>query len=182
MSLGCAGTTSGPWSHPEHCQAFIWIEGGSYVWSPTQRLWCSAIGVEYPSGDGYSRTNESQGADTFLAMANWHLRFVPDFGQLAVPLRALAKKSAPWVWSDECSQAVHTLKERISSAFCLVPFYGGAKTIVTCDASGTAIGAMRSQVDKTGKERPVAFASRGLSPAATVFGGRARGIGVCVGC
>ncbi len=101
---------------------------------------------------------------SFLAMTNWHLRFIPDYGEIVAPLRPLVKKDATWSWTRQCAQAFITLKERISTAPVLAHFDCNAETIVTCDASGKSLGAMLSQLDKNGEERAVAFASRGLSP------------------
>lgn len=78
------------------------------------------------------------------------------------PLRQLLKKDAPWTWSLACSDAVRTLKELLTSPPVLAHFSLDCPTLVTCDASATAAGAVLSQL-QNGIEWPVAFASRAFS-------------------
>lgn len=80
------------------------------------------------------------------------------------PLCQLLWKDEPWVWTQECTEAVHTLKAQLTSPHILSHFIStSCKTMVTCDASATAIGAILSQVQK-GVEWPTAFASWALNP------------------
>ena len=101
---------------------------------------------------------------TFLGMTNYYLRFVEDYSRITESLRHLLRKEVPWVWSAECQSAFQRLKEKITSAPILAHFSSEASTFITCDASGSAIGAVLSQ-EQGGVERPVSFASNALSPA-----------------
>ncbi len=58
---------------------------------------------------------------------------------------------------------MHTLKAQLTSPPVLAHFSTSCDTLVTCDASATAIGAVLSQV-QNGVEKPIAFASRALNP------------------
>ncbi|KAG1960305.1 retrotransposable element [Pimephales promelas] len=62
-----------------------------------------------------------------------------------------------------CSEAVQTLKAQLTTPPVLAHFNPECLTLVTCDASDRAIGAVLSEV-QDGVERPVAFASRALTP------------------
>ncbi|KAJ8375478.1 hypothetical protein SKAU_G00060580 [Synaphobranchus kaupii] len=80
------------------------------------------------------------------------------------PLRELLKKDVPWVWTRACSTAVQQLKAQLTSPPVLAHFDLSSPTILTCDASNIAVGAVLSQLHR-GTEQPIAFASRALSPA-----------------
>lgn len=100
---------------------------------------------------------------SFLGMTAYYLRFLPNYSQTTAPLRQLLKKDEPWQWTTACSQSVRRLKAQLTTPPVLAHFSPDCQTLVTCDASDRAIGAVLSQV-QDGLERPVAFASRALSP------------------
>ena len=66
------------------------------------------------------------------------------------------------MWTNGEELAFQALKDLITTPSVLAHFAVGADTFVTCDASGTAVGSVLSQVAASGK-RPVAFASKALS-------------------
>ena len=78
-----------------------------------------------------------------------------------------------------CQEAFDILKERLTEAPVLVHYDPALATIVTCDSSGTAMGAVLSQVHPAGK-RPVAFASRTLSAAERKYSAGERESLACV--
>lgn len=100
----------------------------------------------------------------FVSTAAYYLKFVPEFAELCDPLRQLLRADAVWNWSPTCQANFEELKHRIQSPPVLAHFDVNLPTIVTCDASAVAIGATLSQRHRD-SERPVAFASRTLSPA-----------------
>lgn len=101
---------------------------------------------------------------SFLGMAAYYLRFMPRFSDSTAPLRLLLRKDAVWNWTQACRDAVQLIKQQLTSPPTLAHFSLCAPTLVTCDASGVALGAVLSQIHE-GVERPVAFASRALTPA-----------------
>ncbi|KAM9314785.1 LOW QUALITY PROTEIN: sodium channel and clathrin linker 1-like [Pholidichthys leucotaenia] len=101
---------------------------------------------------------------SFLGMVNFYGRFIPRYSETIEPLRALLKQDTPWVWTPACSAAVERLKQQLTLPPILAHFDPDCTTIVTCDASGSILGAVMSQV-QDGTERPVAFTSRSLSEA-----------------
>lgn len=107
-------------------------------------------------------TSASQVA-SFLGMTAYYLRFLPQYSATTAPLRKLLKQDEPWVWTPACSDAVRLLKSQLTSAPVLAHFDLASPTLVTCDASALAVGAVMSQL-QGGVERPIAFASRALSP------------------
>lgn len=100
---------------------------------------------------------------SFLGMTAYYLRFLPQYSATTAPLRKLLKRDEPWLWTSACSDAVRLLKSQLTSPPILAHFDLASPTLVTCDASAMAIGAVMSQLHG-GIERPIAFASRALSP------------------
>ena len=100
----------------------------------------------------------------FICTATYYMKFVPSFAEIAAPLRERLKQDSIWSWTSECQRAFDRLKLMISNPPILAHFDVEATTVVSCDASGSAIGGCLSQI-KDGVERPVAFASRSLSAA-----------------
>jgi hypothetical protein len=100
----------------------------------------------------------------FVGMASYYLKFISGFAELCEPLRRLMKADAVWNWSPECQRCFTELKRRLTCPPVLAHFDTLASTVVTCDSSSVALGACLSQQHHDG-ERPIAFASRTLSPA-----------------
>jgi hypothetical protein len=86
---------------------------------------------------------------SFLGLAGYYRRFIPDFSRIAKPMTELLKKGVKFVWSEACEEAFHTLRQHLTSA----PFE------VFCDASGTGLGCVLMQ-----EGRVIAYASRALRP------------------
>ena len=100
---------------------------------------------------------------SFLGMTAFYLRFLPQYSATTAPLRQLLKHGEPWFWTSVCSDAVRLLKSQLTTPPVLAHFDPASPTLVTCDASAMPIGAVMSQL-QGGVERPIAFASRALSP------------------
>ncbi|XDV43040.1 hypothetical protein PO909_011592 [Leuciscus waleckii] len=92
-----------------------------------------------------------------------YLRFLPQYSRTTAPLRQLPKKEEPRNWTAACTEAVRTLKSQLTTLPVLAHFNPDSKTIVTCNASTQALGAVLLQ-EQDGVERPVAFTSRALTP------------------
>ena len=100
---------------------------------------------------------------SFLGATNYYLKFVPHYSDITEPLRRLLRKNTQWEWTDECIEACEKLKHMLTSSPILAHYNAEAKTLVTCDASAVSIGAVLSQIQPDGSERPVAYLSRSLS-------------------
>lgn len=100
---------------------------------------------------------------SFLGMTAYYMRFLPQYSTVTAPLRMLLKHDAPWVWTPDCQAAFDDLKQLLTTSPVLAHFQLECPTVVTCDASAVALGAVLSQF-QDGVEKPVAFASRALSP------------------
>ena len=101
---------------------------------------------------------------SFLGMTNYHSKFVSNYSELTEPLRRLLRKGTAWEGSQAQQAAFESLKSRLVQPPVLAHYDPDLPTIVTCDASAVALGAVLSQLHDNG-ERPVAFASTSLSAA-----------------
>ncbi|XP_049874494.1 uncharacterized protein K02A2.6-like [Pectinophora gossypiella] len=102
---------------------------------------------------------------SFLGLVNYYRDFVPGASTILSPLYDLLKKGVKWCWTDVHSDAFNKIKKCLASEKVLAHFNSGAKIILTVDASPYGLGAILSQVDSNGTERPVSYASRTLSAA-----------------
>ena len=55
---------------------------------------------------------------SFLGLAGYYRRFIPDFSRIAKPMMELLKKGAKFVWDDKCEEAFHTLRVQLTTAQC----------------------------------------------------------------
>ena len=103
---------------------------------------------------------------TFLGLTGYYRRFIPNYATVAQPLTKLTSKEYcnNFVWTDECTAAFDKLKQLLCSApiLCYPDF--DREFILQTDASDVGLGAVLSQIDKSGNEHVVAYASRTLSP------------------
>lgn len=54
--------------------------------------------------------------ETFMGMANFYLKFIPNSFEMCSSLNELRKKGVPWKWTPKCSEAKKNIKEAIVSA------------------------------------------------------------------
>ena len=102
---------------------------------------------------------------SFLGLANFYRKFMKDYSKTVAPLNDLLKKGASLEqWSTQHDAAFTSVKTLLTTSPTLVPFSRNAHTIVHCDASEEAIGAVLTQ-DHGGDYHPVAYESRKLTAA-----------------
>ena len=96
---------------------------------------------------------------SFLGLASYYRKFIPQFARVAGPLHDLTKKDFPWKWGIREQQAFSTLKERLSNApILLLPDPELPYTVIT-DASNDACGAVLMQDHGRGLQ-PISYLSR----------------------
>lgn len=99
---------------------------------------------------------------TFMGLANYFHKHIPKFAHIATPLTDLLRGDGigkEFTLSQEAREAFHTLKDRLTSTPVLALPDFSKEFRVTTDASKYAMGMMLSQIDDSGKERPIAFES-----------------------
>ena len=102
---------------------------------------------------------------SFLGLASYFRRFVPDFSSLAAPLNNLTKPSIQFKWTALENESFNTLKSLLINPPILVHPNMQKPFIVTADASTYGIGGILSQLDEQNNERAIAFMSKKLTPA-----------------
>jgi hypothetical protein len=102
---------------------------------------------------------------SFLGLLGYYRRFIENFSSIALTLSELTKGNVKFEWNSKCEESFRKLKEIITSDRVLaLPDYD-KDFVVTCDASGYAVGASLQQEDERKRLRPVAFFSKKLSEA-----------------
>uniref|UniRef100_A0A8R1INL0 RT_RNaseH_2 domain-containing protein n=1 Tax=Caenorhabditis japonica TaxID=281687 RepID=A0A8R1INL0_CAEJA len=94
-----------------------------------------------------------------------------NFSKIAVPLTPLTSPKTAWRWEEEQEMAFQQLINKICEAPVLIQpdveaaLNGDKPFLIYTDASKQGIGAVLAQEDKDGKQYPIAFSSKSLSPA-----------------
>ena len=91
-------------------------------------------------------------------------KFLRNLYSLLAPLYKLLERKTHWIWGKEQQIAFDKAKAQLTSSCLLMHFDPSKEVILSCDASPYGVGAVLSHQTEGG-ERPVAFASRSLSPA-----------------
>jgi hypothetical protein len=113
--------------------------------------------------DAYPVPKTISDVRSFVSLASYYRRFVKNFAHVSKPLTQMLEKGKEFHWDLDCQHAFDTIKGKLSSETRLqLPDFSKPFRLA-CDASGVAIGAVLSQLDEDGKEKPIAFASKVLS-------------------
>jgi hypothetical protein len=96
---------------------------------------------------------------SFLGLAGYYRRFIPDFSRIAKPITELLKKESKFVWGQKCEDAFHALRQHLTTTPVLAQPDSSKPFDVYCDASGTGLGCVLMQ-----DNRVIAYASRALRP------------------
>ena len=100
----------------------------------------------------------------FVGMVKYLAKFLPDLSDISEPLRRLTHKDTEWCWTEEQSQAFHTIKQRLTTAPILTYFDPKVVTEGQGDASEKGLGFVLLQ-----NGHPITYASRALTPAETRY-------------
>ena len=100
---------------------------------------------------------------SFIGLANYYRRFVPNFSDLVAPLTDLTAKKLPRMmkWSREAEEAFMGIKKALCAHPVLTVPDLNKEFVVQTDASEVGLGAVLSQVQK-GEEHPILYSSRKL--------------------
>src|SRR6201996_9105894 len=101
---------------------------------------------------------------SFMQFCNFYRTLIPNFADITVPFNELAKKNAPFVWTERQEQAFKTLKDRVINGVTLLLPIDGAKFRLEADASDYATGAVLHQIVDN-KAKPLGFFSKTLQEA-----------------
>ena len=101
----------------------------------------------------------------FFRIINYYSRFLPNLSTKLAPLYQLLQKDTKWTWGRKQNEAFKAPKSALQDDSLLVHYNESKPPVLACDASQYGQGAVLSHVMQDGKERPVAYASRTLTPA-----------------
>lgn len=113
-----------------------------------------------------SKPQNVQQLRTFLGMANYYNKFIPNLAtikQQLNPLNKLLQRDTEFKWTKECNISFNKVKEEITSEKVLAHYNPEQELILATDASPFGLGAVLSHRYEDGTERPIAFASRALN-------------------
>ena len=94
----------------------------------------------------------------FLGMTTYLAKFLPNYSQVAAPLRILLEKGTEWHWSHQQETSFQELKKLITRTPVLKSYDPQKPTTISVDASSKGIGAVLLQQDS-----PIAYASKSLT-------------------
>jgi hypothetical protein len=94
---------------------------------------------------------------SFLGLAGYYRRFIPNFSRIAKPMTELLKKGVKFSWNEKCEEAFHTLRAHLTTAPVLAQPDTSRPFDVYCDALGIGLGCVLMQ-----DNRVIAYASRAL--------------------
>ena len=107
---------------------------------------------------------------SFLGMATYCAKFIPNFSDVSQPLRELTKKDAVFRWTDEHQQAFDEVKRLLISEATMAYFDQKKETELVTDASPLGLSAILFQKSPgTSDRKVVAYASRALSDVETRY-------------
>ncbi|XP_076935420.1 uncharacterized protein LOC143602061 [Bidens hawaiensis] len=77
---------------------------------------------------------------SFLWLAGYYRRFIPNFSRIAIPLTSLTRKSAKFEWRLKQEEALESLKQNLTNEPILALPEGLDNFTIYCDASHTGMG------------------------------------------
>ena len=95
----------------------------------------------------------------FLGLTGYFRKFVEAYAILAEPLYGLTRKHARFEWTEQHQTGFELLKQRLCTAPVLAYPRRDRRSIVDCDASDIAAGAVLIQVDKVNNEYVIQYIS-----------------------
>ena len=101
---------------------------------------------------------------SFLGLVQYCAKFLPDFSQVAEPLRMLTRKDQQFMWEDAQQKSFLKLKDLLTRAETLAYFKNECRTRIVADAGPTGIGAVLTITQlQYGLWRVISHASRNLT-------------------
>jgi hypothetical protein len=82
---------------------------------------------------------------SFLALAGYYRRFIPDFSKIVKPITDLLKNDTKFDWSSKCDEAFKQLKVLLTTTPVLAQPNIEKPFDVYCDASGSGLGCVLMQ-------------------------------------
>jgi len=101
---------------------------------------------------------------SFLGLTNYYRRFIKDYTKYSKVLESLCGSTQNKIcWTNDCEEAFQNLKKELTKAPVLAFPDFSNEFILDTDASFDRIGAVLSQLDENGREKPIAYGSRAMN-------------------
>lgn len=107
---------------------------------------------------------------SFLGLASYYRRFVPQFAKIARPLHNQLQTTKKVPWTDETTAAFNLLKQHLVTEPVLCKPDFQKEFFVITDASKDGLGAVLTQKDEEGHEHPIIYSSRSLHGSEVNYG------------
>ena len=102
----------------------------------------------------------TSGVRSFLGMATYCAKFIPNFSDISEPLRELTKKDVQFQWLEQHEQSFNKIKELLTSAKVMAYFDPNKQTELVTDTSPSGLSAILMQKTPDQEDgRVVAYAS-----------------------
>jgi hypothetical protein len=82
---------------------------------------------------------------SFLRLAGYYRRFIPNFSKISKPITELLKKGNKYVWSKDCDETFKTLKKLLATSPVIAQSDIAKSFDIYCDASDTGLGCVLMQ-------------------------------------
>ena len=111
-----------------------------------------------------SPPTSTSGVRSFLGMATYCAKFIPNFSDISQPLRELTRKDTPFQWMEEHNQSFSKIKNLLTSDTVMAYIDQNKETELVSDASPWGLSAILSQKSPGQEDKKiVAYASKSLS-------------------
>ena len=141
--------------HPEKCQfGTNSVRYLSHIITPEGCRPCPSKIAAFAS---YKIPQNQKDLRIFLGAINYWRKFIKSYAKICHPLHRLLKRDAKFIWTDECTAAFETLRERLISAPILAMPDFTRQFHITTDSSGFSIGFYISQFDDDNREHVIAY-------------------------
>jgi len=97
---------------------------------------------------------------SFIGLASYFRRFIPNFSTIAKPLYDLLKKDTVFVFGEDKLAVFETIKQKLSEQPILCLYNPNAETELHCDASSLGFGSILFQKQSDNKFHPVFYFSQ----------------------
>ena len=97
-----------------------------------------------------------------LGIFQYSRKYIRNFASISQPLYALLQRNTKFVWSNECEEAMKTLKNAITQAPVLGIANPNGQFEVTCDASAKGFGGMLQERLPNGSLKTIAYFSKSV--------------------
>jgi hypothetical protein len=99
---------------------------------------------------------------SFLGLAGYYQRFIPNFSKISKPITEILKKDNKYVWSKDCDEAFKTMKKLLTTSSVLAQPNIAKSFDMYCNASSTGLECVLMQEGRVILLAPIEMLQREL--------------------